>query len=318
LLSLPSERYNGAEEDKEGWALTEATESRRRRAGSEVRGRPRAFLAGIALLVLPAVLGACTSATWQIQRAALVPTPTPPMWSGRMAPHGIALGSETVVWAKPPSVSPDAGVGLYVPRVNLDSNFRIRLGENWALWVPMAYGLSETAFDTLGTQIECPSGGVFTGGGLGVAASYFLTHGLYLGMSFEAMFSAIPSHIKAKTEHQSWDEAKEWEETELIGMVRGGLVLGYDFGSWRIFAGLSARNHPTNLGSSQQTVTWTSEIEPEVDFGHLFMIAGGGVEVDLGRTVSLMFHAYEPFGFRDLDIVYAPILGVMVDLHVAR
>jgi hypothetical protein len=96
------------------------------------------------------------------------------------------------------------------------------------------------------------------------------------------------------------------------------LFRSYDFGSWRLFAGLSARNQPTNVGASEDTVPSTWEIDPEVDFGHLFMIAGGGVEVDLGRTVSLLFHAYEPFGFRDLDVVYAPVLGVMVDLHVAR
>jgi hypothetical protein len=282
-----------------------------------VRGRLRAFLAGIALLALSAVLGACMATEYTIQRTALVPMPTPPVWSGRMAPHGLALGSETVVWAKPPKAE-DTSTGLYVPRVNFDSNFRIRLGEHWALWVPMAYGLSETAFATQGTLIEAPTGGVFTGGGLGVAASYFLTGGLYLGMSFEAMFSAIPSHIRATPVGGTPDEAVDWEETEVIGMVRGGLVLGYDFGSWRLFAGLSGRNHPTNVGSSSETHVGTYNIDPEVSFGHMYMIAGGGAEVDLGRSLSLMFHVYEPFGFKEADVTYAPILGVTVDLHVER
>jgi hypothetical protein len=149
-----------------------------------------------------------------------------------------------------------------------------------------------------------------------VAASFFLTGGLYLGLSFEAMFSAIPSHIKATPE--GGGPTEEWEETEVVGMVRGGLVLGYDFGTWRLFGSLSGRNHPTNLGSSQQTVVSTSEIDPEVEFGRGYMIAGGGAEIDLGRSLSLLLHVYEPFGFKDVDVVYAPIVGVTVDLHVAR
>lgn len=245
----------------------------------------------------------------------MVPTPTPPMWSGRMAPHGIALGSEAVVWADPPKAeNPDTG--LYVPRVNFDTNFRIRLGENWALWVPMAFGLSEAAFATKNTTNPPPGGGVFTGGGLGVAASYFLAAGLYLGFSFEAMLSAVPSHIIATPE--GGGTPKVWDESSIVGMVRGGFILGYDFGSWRLFAGLSGRNHPTNLASSSADVYGTYEIDPEVDFGSLYLIAGAGAEVDLGRRVSLMLHVYEPFGFKEADVIYAPMIGVTVDFHVAR
>jgi hypothetical protein len=126
----------------------------------------------------------------------------------------------------------------------------------------------------------------------------------------------IPSRIEGRVSGSS-ELAFAREEWTLVPIVRGGAALGYDFGRWRLFAGVAGRNHPTNLRSTVETVMDPEDIHADVGFGPGYLLVGVGTEVDLVEQVSLLLQVYEPLGFRGGDVIYAPIAGLTVDIHAA-
>jgi len=278
--------------------------------------KPAPWLLAVMLLLSP-LLGACLSAsTYKVRRAALVHPPAPPAWSGRVEAFGAAIGDSTVVWHKPPRRHEESDSGLYVARTQLDANLHMRIGENFGLWFPLSYGLADGAFPAAPCSAEAPRGGVFSGGGIGLAGSGYIARGLYIGGSLEGQLSLIPSRIE--TREVEWGSIGVEEETTIMPVLRGSLMMGYDFGWWRLYGGVSVRNHPTNTQLTTETAITSEDIDADIEFGPLYALPGLGVEFDIGDHVSIAAQAYQPLAAGAVDLIYGPIVGLTFDFHAPR
>ncbi len=263
----------------------------------------------------------CMPSTYQIQRAALVSPPAPPMWSGKTRPSGFAMGNSTVVWKNPPEKSELSDSGLYVASTQFDGTIHIDLGPTGtvSLWIPMSYGFKEASFAAADCLVSRPDRGVFTGG-IGVGASFPLSSMWYLGTSLETSLAFIPTHIEAHcVANCNFNDADvDKIETDAIPVIRWSLTGGLDLGFMRIFAGIGLRNHPTNTQLDYDWSYIAEDIDAEVQFGPIYGTVGGGVEIDLGDVVSVLAQIYQPFPLYRDDLIYGPIAGITLDLHMGR
>ncbi len=265
--------------------------------------------------VLTALLAGCGAAqVVEVHRAALVQPPAPPMWSGRTRPTGLSAGNNTVVWNDAPQAAPQSDSGLYVSSVQFDGKLHFQLGPTGkvSLWVPFSYGLSEYAFAASPCLLPRPTTGVLSGG-IGAAFSTQVSQRWYLGTSIETLVDYIPSRIRTVSGTTQLSEEQQMESTLVL---RWSGVVGVDFDWIRLFGSVGLRNHPTNTRITHELST--VEHDPEIEFGPLYGLVGVGVEVDLGDHFSLLAQAYQPFPLYEHDLIYGPILGLTLDLHMGR
>ncbi|HOX45208.1 MAG TPA: hypothetical protein PK668_16555 [Myxococcota bacterium] len=259
---------------------------------------------------------------YRVERAALVPPPAPPLWSGRTQPIGFGAGNSSVVWKDPPRRDAGSRSGLYVSGIQFDGNLHFDLGPSGrlALWVPLSYGLSERAFAAAPCLVDTPSGGVTTAG-VGVAYTQIFDEHWYLGMSLETMLFFVPSHVHttcvANCDPFLPAETDE-EDTSVVPVLRLGLAGGVELWVFRIFAGFYLRNHPTNVQVTH-TVTYVPSAEDgDVEFGPLYAVLGLGVEAEIGPYVSVLAQLFEPLPLYEHDVIYGPIVGALIDVHAPR
>lgn len=280
------------------------------------------------LVFIPAGLAGCALApqpVYDVQHAALVQPPAPPMWSGMTRDTGFALGNSSVVWADKPELQSDGTAGLYVSSTQLDGTVHIDLGPSGhlSLWVPLSYGLSDYAFAVPPCNIGSPDGGTFSGG-VGVAASGKLAGPWYLGAAFETLLAYIPAEIQATCvdncsyADRQLDRHGDWT---IEATLRLTVVTGFDFDWIRFYAGASLRNHHWNVQREAIATHYPEDIDNTVTFGRGYAALGGGLEVDIGDHVSLLAQVFQPVPFK-LDsrsnIDYGPIVGATIDIHFPR
>ncbi len=258
-------------------------------------------------------------ATYVVQRAALVGPPTPPLWSGKNQPTGFTAGNSTVVWNSSPERSRSSDSGLYVSSTQMDGRINLSLNESSTIsaWLPLSYGFSQGSFAAAPCLVERPSDGVLTLG-LGFGVGSRLSDSWYFGIALEALLASIPSRILARCESFCSGQLVEKEETDEIGILRGTLVFGADLGAVRLFGGFSVRNHPSNVRIRTETVLSDSDIHADVESGPWYGVLGAGIEVDISRNFSCIAQVFQPFPLQDHDLVYGPILGVSVDVHLPQ
>jgi len=280
------------------------------------------FLLGLVVTGCVLAAGCAPAPIYRVERAALVPPPSPPLWSGRTQTLGFGAGNSSVVWKDPPRRDPDSASGLYVSGVQFDGNLHFDLGPSGrlALWVPLSYGLSERAFAAAPCLVETPSGGVTTAG-VGIAYTQYLGERWYLGMSLETMLSFVPSHVRTTcvANCDPWLPAStDKQDTSVVPVLRTGLVGGVELWVFRLFAGFYLRNHPTNVQVTHAMTYVPSAEDGDVEFGPLYAVLGLGLEAEIGPYVSLIAQLFEPLPLYEHDIVYGPIVGAMIDVHAPR
>ena len=252
---------------------------------------------------------------YRVHRAALVAPPAPPMWSGKLQAFGLTMGNSTVVWKDPPRTHPDSDSGLYVTGTQADTVLHGRISRHVAVWLPFSYGFQQASFAAMPCLLNRPNEGVVTTG-LGMALSGHLSTRWYLSGALEGQLSFVPSRILAicldNCEYQ--DPVMHKKDRDAVGVVRASLLAGVDLDGWRIYGGVSVRNHPSNMRITYES-SFPSEIEADMEFGPWYGMVGVGVQVDLGDYVSLMAQIYQPFPFYQHDLIYGPVLGVALDVH---
>jgi len=270
-----------------------------------------------AALAVGALAACAPPPVYQVQRAALVQPPTPPLWAGRVRDSGLSLGDSTVLWHNRPRRAPDSLSGLYVARTQFEGLPHFRLGPNLALWLPMAYGPASGALEAVPGLVRAPDRGALSGG-IGLAGSTRLGERLSLGASFEGQLASVPSRMLATCiEHcEGAAPTITKQEGSLVPMMRASLLLSVDLGRVRLFAGVSARNQPTNQRRSQLVVEdGADDIDAAVEPGPLYVMPGAGLEVDLGGDVSLLAYAYQPLPADTPDLLYGPVAGLALEVH---
>jgi hypothetical protein len=241
------------------------------------------------------------------------------MWSGRTAPSGASLGNASVIWKTAPRRDPSSNSGLYVAGTQIDSNLHLRLNDLVSLWLPISYGFSQGAFSAVPCQIERPPYGVWSAG-FGAGFSGQVSEHWYLAGSFEFMLGLVPTHILATCVGGSCVPGltTEDQDTDAVPILRGSLLAGVDWGWIRLFGGLAARNHPTNVSLDYEIALTPEAIGGDVRMGPVYMLFSLGAEVDLGRFVSILAQVSQPVALGQPDLIYGPIGGVSVDLHAAK
>jgi hypothetical protein len=101
-------------------------------------------------------------------------------------------------------------------------------------------------------------------------------------------------------------------------VVRGSMMGGVHVGIVRLFAGVTLRNHPTNTQEDTAMTDQPDATEGDIEFGPLYATAGVGVAVAAGRYVDLMAQIFQPLPLYRHDIMYGPIAGVALDIHLPR
>ncbi|MBN2494210.1 MAG: hypothetical protein JXR96_06445 [Deltaproteobacteria bacterium] len=277
----------------------------------------------IAILLLAAcgLAAACMPPpVYEVHRAALVQPPSPPMWSGRTKPTGFTMGNSSVVWKDCPERSSGSESGLFVSGTQFDGNLHIDLGPSGtvSLWIPLSYGLEHGAFAAAPGLTERPDHGTLSGG-VGVGLTFPLGDLFYLGTSIETQLALIPTRVVAHcVENCTYAQDSNKVDSELVPVLRWSLAGGVDFDFIRIFAGIGLRNHPSNVQISYDVTYCPECIDGEVEFGPIYGLAGLGVEVDVCDILTILAQIYQPFPLYQDDLIYGPIAGVAVDLHMAR
>ena len=286
------------------------------------------LLAGIVCLSA----AACVSTpkpVYEVHHAALVPPPAPPMWSGKTRHSGISHGNSSVLWSSAPSQAVEGDAGLYVASIQADGTIHVDLGPSGqvAIWVPFSYGLPDYAFSIKPCLIDKPKGGTFTGG-IGLAAWTPITGPWYIGFSLETLLTYIPTRIVATCTENCENASTQFVDNDdwtVKPTLRFGLASGLDFDWVRIFVGFNIRNHHMNKEGRTVATRTPDNIGNTVEFGRTFVLLGGGVEVDLGRHVSLLAQVYKPFDTSNSrtagvsnTIHYGPIVGASLDVHFPR
>jgi hypothetical protein len=208
----------------------------------------------------------------------------------------------------------------------MDANLHIRLGDSTegataAIWLPASLGFSSGAFAAAPCLVKKPNESVFTFG-LGIGLTIPLSRSWYMGFSMEGLLSSVPTHMVAYCldceETGNPTRTVDREESTNVGIMRIGLIAGWEFESGRLFGGMTIRNHPTNVSLDLERVYSTSEIDADVENGPMYGMAGLGVEFELVDSVSILVQAYQPFPLGQQDLIYGPILGVTMDIHPSR
>jgi hypothetical protein len=218
------------------------------------------------------------------------------MWSGKLRAFGLTMGNSTVVWKDPPRTALDSDSGLYVTGTQADTILHGRISRHVAVWLPFSYGFQQASFPAMPCLLPRPNEGVVTTG---------------LGM-------AVSGHLSPRSvcldncEYQ--DPVTKKKDRDVVGVVRATLLAGVDLDGWRIYGGVSVRNHPSNMRITYET-SFIQNIEADIEFGPWYGMVGVGIQVDLGDYVSLGAQLYQPFPLYQHDLIYGPVLGVALDIH---
>ena len=91
----------------------------------------------------------------------------------------------------------------------------------------------------------------------------------------------------------------------------------YRFDRVVVFGGVSRRNHPTNtkngvVGRYRNNNDWDSD--DELSSGPVYVMLGGGVEVDVGGGVKLMGQLFQPVSTSIAR--YGPVFGVAISIGI--
>ncbi len=239
---------------------------------------------------------------YQVKRSALVPSVAPPILNGHPIDNGrvrVSVGNATYLRAAKPREKPnvDTNAGLHIPRTNVAGQILVRIGRHVALGGKMELGLGEGADPIAKDVAPRPSGNVF---GMGPVAQVWLplVHGLDVHFHGEVLLFGAPyDEYMRRTDlptPQPWRLTRS--DVDYVWVFTGAAALSYRVGPFAFFAGLAARNQPTNVELQETSaagivLAFTSD---EVTHGPVYGIAFGGATFRFLRRFEVTAQLYQP------------------------
>lgn len=275
---------------------------------------------GLILLVGALLVGASGCATQELKRSALVPPVAPPIMTGFPIDNGrvrLSFGNATYLREAKPREKPntDTNSGLYIPRTNFGGQVLVRIGRYFALGAKAELGLGSGADAIAPDLAPQPSGNVF---GMGPAGQVWvpLGHGLELHFHGEALLFGSPYDEYVR---EISPVVTPWRlnrsGVDMVWVFSFAGALSYRWGPLAFFAGLSARNQPTNVELQETSAVGSvlSFTQDEVTSGPVYGVAFGGISMRFARLLEATLQIYQPLS--DNPVVYrGPALALWLSV----
>lgn len=280
----------------------------------------RASALGRTLLVSVLLVATSGCATQELKRSALVPPVAPPIMTGFPIDNGrvrLSFGNASYLRSAKPREKPntDTNSGLYIPRTNFGGQALVRIGRYFALGGKAELGLGSGADAIARDLAPQPSGNVF---GMGPAAQVWvpLGHGLELHFHGEALLFGSPYDEYVR---EISPVVTPWRlnrsGVDMVWVFSFAGALSYRWGPLAFFAGLSARNQPTNVELQETSAVGSvlSFTQDEVTSGPVYGVAFGGISMRFARLLEATLQIYQPLS--DNPVVYrGPALALWLSV----
>ncbi len=268
------------------------------------------------LLPLLALAAGCQ--TYAQHRAALVPHQTPLPIDGQplQSAGQLALGASNLGNAVAPGIgNPDAGD--VVPSDQLRGSLDLRASHNVALGVVYENGLAAGATRIKSSEPPMDGGDSVTGYGVHMMVSIPTSNPAWrIGLATELMMWTVPwveyttcvENCGSGTGTTVMSSGRDQVPTAAIAIVPS-----YRTGRLTVFAGFTARNHPTII---EKTETVLANEPADVQSGPFNVTAQAGAEIEIasGVRASLLVHQTLT---RD-PVIYGPSLAAMLTIPLGR
>ncbi|MBI5488114.1 MAG: hypothetical protein HY905_12345 [Deltaproteobacteria bacterium] len=277
--------------------------------------RLRTF-ATFAVLLAPAT--ACVPSppppVYDVHRAALVPPPLPPAWSGALrGPFGATIADSTLLYLGVPEKVADDISSLHVARTVIQTALRGRPLEWLELRIPFETALGAGAIATNEAGLATPD--VSWGGGAGVGLYFDILDVAYVGVVADLLFYEIGSHNLAVCLRNCGADQENYDSQVLaVGIL--SLLAGWHDEHWRVFGGLTFRNHVTNLGRSEEVASGDWELQGELNGGPPYLTLSAGFDVAPLPWLSVFLAVHQPIALEDVPLTYAPIISGGLDVFI--
>lgn len=253
---------------------------------------------------------------YEVHRAALVPPPLPPAWSGALrGPFGISVADSTLLYLGVPEKVADDVSSLHVARTVLQTALRGRPLEWLELRLPFETAIGAGAIATNESSLATPD--VSWGGGLGIGLYFDILDVAYVGLVTDLLFYEIGSHNLALcVANCAAGSSEENYKSEILAVGVLSLLGGWHDDHWRVFGALTFRNHPTNLGQSREVAGSRWELQGELNGGPAYLTLSAGFDVAPLPWLSLFLAIHQPIALEDVPLTYAPIVSGGVDVFI--
>jgi len=269
---------------------------------------------GLAGLLLLAACG-----TYNYNRAALVPRPTPRMHSG--APLAgradISLGASSVASFGDPGVG-DPNAGVEIPATQLHGDARLRLGEIAALGFIYENGLDKGAKPLKSTQPPVDGGNV-QGMGLTIDVAIPTSNpDLHIGIGVDAIVWSVPyvEYFTCAMDESCFPYQIQDHSSDNVDTFAASFIPTYRASKQvTVYGGVTLRNHPTIQQKGMEMDPLFSA--PQVESGPAQLMISGGAEFSIADG-ALLASAVAYWDSSQNVAKYTPGLGLMVTVPLGR
>ena len=209
------------------------------------------LICSLALLAL-----ACSTA--QVHRSAYVPLPQPSMRSGApsqgrsmLTAGGMLLAGQqpvedvTDITVNTETVSLSTGSANWVPRTQMNLNWRYRFTKNFDMGIGGEWGLAAGKQKTYKDDLDLTPKGNVIGVGLSFGYNFQINPEWAIAIAGEYLSFTIP-YARQFVDTDLITPIGEVEyDTETIGVYSFSILPRMDMGNATVFGGVTFRNHPT-------------------------------------------------------------------------
>ena len=270
-------------------------------------------------LVWGLVLALAACGTYNYNRAALVPRPTPRMHSGApLAGRGeLSVGASSVASFGDPGVG-DPNAGVEIPATQLHGDARLRLGDIVALGFLYENGLDAGAKPLKSTQPPVDGGNVQ---GIGISVDVHIPTSnpqLHIGLGVDAIVWSVPyvEYFTCAMNEACFPYQVQTHGSDNVDTFAASLTPTYKASDTvTLFGGLTLRNHPTIDQKGMETDPLL--FSPQVESGPAQVVLSGGVELTLAGG-AILASAVAYWDSSQSIAKYTPGLGMLLSVPLGR
>jgi len=262
---------------------------------------------------------ACSTA--QVHRSAYVPLPQPSMRSGAPSQGRSMLTAGAMTLAKQQpvedvtdvtvnteTISVTKGSANWVPRSQMNLNWRYRFTKNFDMGIGGEWGLAAGKQKTYTDDLNLTPKGNVIGIGLSFGYNVQIDKQWAVAIAGEYLSFSIPYvRQQVATDLVTPINAPEYG-TETVGVYSFSIIPRMEMGNATVFGGVTFRNHPT----TPKLEIYANELnfisDDNVDSGSTYTIVTVGAEFKLNPVLRLLVMAFQPVSTS--PVKYFPMFGL--------
>jgi len=260
-------------------------------------------------------------ATAQVHRSAYVPLPQPSLRSGAPSEGRglLTAGAMTLAKQQPveevtditvntDTVSLSTGAANWVPRSQMNLNWRYRFSKNFDMGIGGEWGVAAGKQKTYRDDLNLTPKGNVVGVGLSFGYNFEIDPQWAVAIAGEYLSYTIP-YAAQRVDTDLVTPIGEVEYgTETVGVYSFSIIPRMMMGDATVFGGVTFRNHPT----APKLEIYASEIsvlaDENVESGSTYTILTLGAEFKLNPVLRLLVMAFQPI--TTSPVKYFPMFGL--------